>query len=255
MFDEINSLVFCIKDAAEGGSSREMAFVLVGEPGNGKTFLVETLCGLYRRFLGQGENRRYTFNFKGLDRIGTYGKITTIQSQTFEDPLILAMNLMSTQDGSKEFLAQYGGFEDGEIDEFYQNFRPLGACSSYILEDIRNVVGEGVDDLLGFIEVVPVPLSETLGTVTGKYSAKDKITSSAVDLLGEESIQRLLHLTDPNNPYRFDLRRGALARVGEGASTSATRSSRTKKTWFRSIWGLSRTGTSRSTGSGGPSTP
>jgi serine protein kinase len=37
-----------------------------------------------------------------------------------------------------------------------------------------------------------------------------------VDLLGEESIQRLLHITDTNNPYRFDLRRGALARVAGG---------------------------------------
>ncbi len=63
---------------------------------------------------------------------------------------------------------------------------------------------------------MPVPLTESLGTVTGKYPAKDKITSSAVDLLGEESIQRLLHITDTNNPYRFDLRRGALARVAGG---------------------------------------
>jgi len=61
-----------------------------------------------------------------------------------------------------------------------------------------------------------VPLNESLGTVTGKYPAKDKITSSAVDLLGEESIQRLLHIIDTNNPYRFDLRRGALARVAGG---------------------------------------
>nr|WP_291316113.1 hypothetical protein [Desulfuromonas sp.] len=61
-----------------------------------------------------------------------------------------------------------------------------------------------------------MPLTESLGTVTGKYAAKDKITSSAIDLLGEESIQRLLHIADTNNPYRFDLRRGALARVAGG---------------------------------------
>jgi len=69
-------------------------------------------------------------------------------------------------------------------------------------------VTEKIDDILECFEIIPVPLSESMGTITGKYSAKDKITSSAVDLLGEESIQRLLHLTDPNNPYRFDLRRG-----------------------------------------------
>ncbi len=41
MYDEINSFVSYVKDAAEGGSSKEMAFVLVGEPGNGKTYFVE----------------------------------------------------------------------------------------------------------------------------------------------------------------------------------------------------------------------
>jgi serine protein kinase len=70
--------------------------------------------------------------------------------------------------------------------------------------------------MLSFVEITPVPLIESLGTITGKYPAKDKITSSAVDLMGEESIQRLLHITDTNNPYRFDLRRGALARVAGG---------------------------------------
>ena len=70
--------------------------------------------------------------------------------------------------------------------------------------------------MLSFIDIIPVPLIESLGTITGKYPAKDKITSSAVDLMGEESIQRLLHISDSNNPYRFDLRRGALARVAGG---------------------------------------
>ncbi len=51
MYDEINSFVSFVKDAAEGGSSQEMAFVLVGEPGNGKTFFVDSLCSLYRNFL------------------------------------------------------------------------------------------------------------------------------------------------------------------------------------------------------------
>ena len=40
MYDELNSFVSYVKDAAEGGSSKEMAYVLVGEPGNGKTFFV-----------------------------------------------------------------------------------------------------------------------------------------------------------------------------------------------------------------------
>ncbi len=40
MYDEINSFVSFVKDASEGGSSREMAYVLVGEPGNGKIFFI-----------------------------------------------------------------------------------------------------------------------------------------------------------------------------------------------------------------------
>ncbi len=216
MYDELNSLVSFVKDAAEGGSSKEMAFVLVGEPGNGKTFFVEFLCSVYRGFLASPENRKYTFQFTGLDRLGSYGRIHTIESQTYEDPLILAMNLFETADQNREFLARQGGFDDKAIDALYANYRPLGACSGYIWNDIRSFTGGDVAAMLEHIAIIPVPLSESLGTITGKYAAKDKITSSAVDLLGEESIQRLLHITDTNNPYRFDLRRGALARVAGG---------------------------------------
>jgi serine protein kinase len=142
--------------------------------------------------------------------------VQRIESQTYEDPMILAMNLFDTRDESREFLAKSVGFSDREIETFYENYRPIGACSGYILNDIRSFCDENIDKVLEFIEVVPVPLTESLGTITGKYPAKDKITSSAVDLLGEESIQRLLHISDTNNPYRFDLRRGALARVAGG---------------------------------------
>jgi len=216
LYDEINSFVSFVKDAAEGGSSKEMAFVLVGEPGNGKTFFVEYLCGKYRQFLSQEGNRRYTFRYVGMDRLGSYGRIAVIESQTYEDPLVLAMNLFSDPDDNRKFLAERIGFTDQEIETFFDSYRPLGACSGYMWNDILNFTGGDLDEALKFVEIIPVPLTESLGTVTGKYPAKDKITSSAVDLLGEESIQRLLHITDTNNPYRFDLRRGALARVAGG---------------------------------------
>jgi len=216
MYDEINSFVSYVKDAAEGGSSKEMAFVLVGEPGNGKTFFVEFLCSRYRDFLAQGVNRRYTFRFVGLDKLGHYGRINVIDSQTYEDPMTLAMNLFESSDDNRRFLADKGGFDEAGLNELYDNYRPLGACSGYIWNDIRTYCDADMSRMLEFIEIVPVPMSESLGTITGKYPAKDKITSSAVDLLGEESIQRLLHITDTNNPYRFDLRRGALARVAGG---------------------------------------
>ena len=216
MYDEINSFVSYVKDAAENGSSAEMAFVLVGEPGNGKTFFVEFLCTRYREFLALEANRKYSFRFVNLDKLGSYGKIKTIESQTYEDPLILAMNMADTRGASQEILAKLGGFSDEEIETLYHNYRPLGACSGYIWNEIKQHANGKAEDMLSFIEIVPVPLSESLGTITGKYPAKDKMTSSAVDLLGEESIQRLLHISDTNNPYRFDLRRGALARVAGG---------------------------------------
>jgi len=216
LYDEINSFVSFVKDAAEGGSSKEMAFVLVGEPGNGKTYFIEYVCSLYRRFLSEEANRKYTFRFKGLERITGYGKLSVIESQTYEDPVILTMNLHEDADANKAFLTEKAGFTDREIDILYENYRPLGACSGYIWNDIRTFTDGKIDAMLDFVEIVPVPLIESLGTITGKYPAKDKITSSSVDLLGEESIQRMLHITDTNNPYRFDLRRGALARVAGG---------------------------------------
>lgn len=216
MYDEINSFVSFVKDAAEGGSSQEMAYVLVGEPGNGKTFFVDYLCAKYRNFLMEPENRRYTFRFINMDQIEGYGKIATIESQTYEDPLILSMNLDESLDKSRELLGSTYGFDDKQIEVFYQNYRPLGACSAYMLNDLLHRYDGKIAEVLKHIQIIPVPLIESLGTVTGKYAAKDKITSSAVDLLGEESIQRLLHISDTNNPYRFDLRRGALARVAGG---------------------------------------
>jgi serine protein kinase len=216
MYEEINSLVSFVKDAAENGSSKEMAFVLVGEPGNGKTFLVDFVCHQYRAFLSREGNRKYAFRFNGLDRLGGYGKITTIESQTYEDPMILGMNIHDDPDQNHEFLAREIGFSDNEIETLWVDYRPLGACSAFIWNDIRKASDGDLSKMLEFIDIFPVPMTESLGTVTGKYPAKDKITSSAVDLLGEESIQRLLHITDTTNPYRFDLRRGALARVAGG---------------------------------------
>ncbi len=215
MYDGINSFVSFVKDASEGGSSKEMAFVLIGEPGNGKTFFVEYLNKIYRNFIASNNNMRYTFRLTNLEQLGGYGKILYAESQTYEDPMILAMNLFGDAIQNKKYLSTLGA-TDTQIEMFYTNYRPLGASSDYIFNQIKNFCNGDWKKIQQFIKIVPIPISETRGTLTGKYAAKDKITSSAVDLLGEESITRLLHITDTNNPYRFDLRRGALARVAGG---------------------------------------
>jgi serine protein kinase len=212
LYDEINSFVSFVKDAAEGGSSKEMAYVLVGEPGNGKTFFVEYLCEKYRQFLSQQPNKKYTFKFTNLKDLNLYGNLNFIESQTFEDPMILLMNLFEKEQVAKKLKAFK--FTNKEIDNMYMNYRPLGACSEYILDDLKEYYGDVDQVIKNHIEIKPIRISSTMGTVTGKYSARDKITSSAKDLLGEESIQRLMNLSDTNNPYRIDLRIGALARVG-----------------------------------------
>jgi serine protein kinase len=214
-YDEINEFVSFVGEAAIGGSPAEMGFVLVGEPGNGKTFFVDYVCSQYRRFLSRQENRRYTIEFINLDKLGKYGRITVVQSQTFEDPLILAMNLFEGKEANEEYLRKLG-FDDATLEQIYSNYRPLGACTEHIWSDIREYCDGDIDEMLSFVRVVPVPIAESLGTVTGKYSARDKITSSATDLLGEEDLSRLLNLSDPTNPYKYNVRHGALARVAGG---------------------------------------
>ena len=160
MYDEINSFVSFVKDASEGGSSKEMAFVLIGEPGNGKTFFVDYLSKIYRNFISLPENMRYTFRFINLDKIGGYGKITYTESQTFEDPMILAMNLFSSEEDNRKYLYQLGAKEK-QIDTFYKNYRPLGASSDYIYNQIKEYCDGDIKKIMDFIEITPIPISET----------------------------------------------------------------------------------------------
>ncbi len=211
-YDELNELVHFVKNAAEGGSAKEMAFVLVGEAGNGKTTVVEYVCDKYRRFLSRPENRKYTFKFVGLDKaLGYDEKIETMHSLTFEDPMMLAMNLSEDINENKEFLAK-AGFSDKKVEELFKKRRPLGASTEYLWYELKARFGGDLKKVLEQVCIIPVPIRESLGTTTGKYAAKDKITSSSVDLLGEESLQHLL-LLKLGDPNKFDLRRGALARV------------------------------------------
>ena len=119
-YDEINDFVHFVKDDAEGGSAKEMAFVLVGEPGNGKTFFVSYICEKYRQFLAKSENRKYTFKYVGLNEALGYNQtVSEMHSLTFEDPMILAMNLFEDPDESKKLLSKTG-FSDNAIRKLYE---------------------------------------------------------------------------------------------------------------------------------------
>ena len=265
LFNELNHLVGFIKGAAEGGESKDRAFVLIGEPGNGKTFLANYLQKTYRDFISLPGNTKYTFRFKNLHKIRKgvsekdydarkkelegvlksevsdsqmerelaefetgfirpYKIISTIESQTFEDPMILAMNLFETPEENRKHLTKMLSEQkvelkdiDKKINEFFSNYRHLGACTDYILNQIKEHTGGNIKDILkNFVEVVPIKVSSTSGVLTGKYKAGDKITSSAVQLQGDESIERILYMPDTNNPYRYDLRVGVLARSAGG---------------------------------------
>lgn len=213
-FDEVNALVHFLRDAAEGGSAKEMGIVFISEPASGKTFFIEYLCKKYRLFISRPENTRYTFSFVGLDKaFGYHEKVAELSSATLEDPMILVMNLFKAIDESKEHLAKMG-FKDNDIEKLYKQRRPLGASTEYLWWKLMEKYGD-IQKSLEHVKVAPVPIMDSVGTITGKYQSGDKITSSSVDLVGEEDLQRILYLP-LDDPNRFNLRRGALARIAGG---------------------------------------
>ena len=216
MYNTINDLVHFIKNAAEGGATKEMGFALIGEPGCGKTNIIDFLMRKYRNFLTEDRNRKYTFRFINLQELEGYGTLKSLESQTYEDPMILLMNLFESQDENKRVLQENCGFSDSMLEHVYRNYRPLGADSEYVLSEIREKCNGNLPEMLDFIDVVPVPISESRDTITSQFIAKDKITSSGADLLGEEDTQRMLQISDPNNPARLNLRKGAIAPAAGG---------------------------------------
>lgn len=216
MYHEINDLVNFVKDAAQGGSSRERGFIFVGEPGNGKTFFIETLCALYRDFTSLDGNRRFTFRFTGLDEaLGYPQKLARIESQTYEDPMVLAMNLHDSRSANMELIASRG-FTDTQVETIFDSYRGFGACTEYIIDRLRERYDGDVSKVMQHIVVVTVQISDSSGVLTGKYAPKDKITATAADLVGAEETIRLLLVPEPDNPYKLNVRKGALARVAGG---------------------------------------
>lgn len=215
-FEEVNALVHFLRDHAQGGSAKEMGIVFISGPGSGKTFFIDYLCERYRQFLSRPENTRYTFKFVGLDKaLGYHEKVAELPSATFEDPMILAMSISRNPDESKKFLANLG-FKSDAIETLFKKRRALGASTEYLWWKLMEKYdGDAQKVLDEHVRVVAVPIMESLGTLTGKYESQDKITASAVDLVGEESLGRLLYLP-LDDPNKFDLQSGALARVAGG---------------------------------------
>ncbi len=216
LYNEINSFVHFVKDAAEGGTSAEMMFVLIGDVGTGKTFFFIRLCELYRNFLRQEQNRKYTFRFVNLEEIDAYKNFKFIESQTYEDPMVLAMNLLESPNESKEYLCKVLGLSDANLEKVHENYRYLGADSAYILNDIREYAGGDINKMLKHIQIVPIPIDESTGVITALFPANEKTSSSAADLKGAESTKRLFKLEDDNHPYNIDLRCGAIAATACG---------------------------------------
>jgi serine protein kinase len=46
----------------------------------------------------------------GVDKLGSYGRISAIESQTYEDPMILAMNLFLDPEENRNCLIEQIGF-------------------------------------------------------------------------------------------------------------------------------------------------
>ena len=89
--------------------------------------------------------------------------------------MILAMNLFDTKSANIDHLQKMGASDD-DITNFYSNYRPLGACSDYIFQEIKEHTDNDINVILNqYVDIVKVPISESRGTLTGKYAAKDKI--------------------------------------------------------------------------------
>jgi serine protein kinase len=71
MYDEINSFVSYVKDAAEGRLLQGDGLCAGGRAGQRQNlFRGLSVCHHYRSFLSQPANRKYTFRFTGLDKFG-----------------------------------------------------------------------------------------------------------------------------------------------------------------------------------------
>ena len=59
--------------------------------------------------------------------------------------MILAMNMFEDMAANRKHLAKDIGFSEKKLELMYNDFRPLGACSAYIWNDIQNYTDGNID--------------------------------------------------------------------------------------------------------------
>ncbi len=220
-YSVIEELVTFLRSAASFGPSFDQAFIIFGEPGNGKTNLINFMMKKFAKFLETPGNEKFTFRFKNLGafKIGEdnlFGDIPTMESQTYEDPMILLMNFFESEEENRANMSRLG-FSDADINRHWLNHRRLGADSDYIMNLVRQETDGNFDKAMEqFIELSPIRVSGSQGVMTGKITAKDKFTANASELVGRPSVMRTLHIKETNCPALIDVRQGVVARVAGG---------------------------------------
>ena len=81
------------------------------------------------------------------------------------------MNLYEDIEENKEQLSKTG-FIDTEVEKLFKSYRPLGADTEFILRDLKDYYDGDIEKVKECFDIVKVPISETQGTITGKYPAK-----------------------------------------------------------------------------------
>jgi len=83
---------------------RDCPWLVVTDPGHNACGPIDYLCDQYAEFSAKPENRRFTFRFVDLEFSDHYRDMQFIQSETFEDPMLLALNFFDDWDSNKDFL-------------------------------------------------------------------------------------------------------------------------------------------------------
>lgn len=198
---------------------KESVFLISGPARSGKDFFCRALRHAFITFFQQPKNQKYTFEFIGLEKLGLGCGHDTVTSQTYEDPMILAMNLVWPPEENKDLLTKKFRLPADEVESLYHRCpyykppRPLGSYSCYLWQWIKESVGYDIDKALDHIQIVPVRPLVTNGVLSTNHCLRDELLQSPSDLIGELRGEPLI---TPDDPFYYDLKSGTVARVAGG---------------------------------------